>query len=537
MATIILQAAGAYLGGLIGATAATVGTAAGAVAGYLIDRALLAGTRHVEGPRLSSARPFTAEDGAPVPRLYGTARLSGTVIWATRFEEVRNTERQGGKGGPKVTTYTYFANAAFGLCEGEIACIRRVWADGRELDLNGVNMRVHRGTTDQLPDPLIEARQGTGNTPAYRGTAYVVFERLPLDDYGNRLPQLQFEVIRPVGGLARGVQAVALIPGSTEFGYAPPEATRLLREGEAEAVNRHVLFGASDFAASVDELQAVCPNLKHVALVVAWFGDDLRAGNCTVRPKVVGGGAAATGTTWRVSDVEGTSAPAVSQAGGRAAYGGTPSDASVMDAIGDLKARGLSVTLYPFIMMDIPADNELPDPHGAGSQAAYPWRGRITCDPAPGAAMSADTTAAARTQAGAFFGDAVPGHFTAGGGQVHFSGAADEWGYRRMVLHYARLAAEARGDHVRRGLRLVLCGRGSAGQSRSQRHRGRRLRQAVGLPPQGSRELVVERTFQSAWRGRGRLADRLGSPLEADLVHRTRLPGLRQGTKPAERLP
>ena len=41
MATIILQAAGAYLGGLIGATAATIGTAAGAVAGYLLDQALL----------------------------------------------------------------------------------------------------------------------------------------------------------------------------------------------------------------------------------------------------------------------------------------------------------------------------------------------------------------------------------------------------------------------------------------------------------------------------------------------------------------
>lgn len=445
MATIILQAAGAYLGGLIGATATTVGTAAGAVAGYLLDRALLNGATRIEGPRLASAPPLTAEDGSPVPRLYGTARLGATLIWATRFEEVRSSERQGAKGGPKVTSYAYYANAAFALCEGEIAGIRRVWADGRELDLDGIDMRVHRGTADQLPDPLIEAKQGQGNTPAYRGIAYVVFERLPLDDYGNRLPQLQFEVIRPVGALTRAVKAVALIPGSTEFGYAPLGTTRSLREGQAEALNRHVLFGASDFAASVNELQAVCPNLKHVALVVAWFADDLRAGTCTVRPKVVSGGAAATGTAWRVSDLEGADADTVTQDGGRDAFGGTPSDASVIDAIRDLKARGLKVTFYPFVMMDVPAGNALPDPYGGTAQAAYPWRGRITCHPAAGQTDSADRTAVARAQAQAFFGDALVADFSSGGGQVHFSGGADEWGYRRMILHYARLAQEAGG--------------------------------------------------------------------------------------------
>ena len=68
MATIILQAAGAYLGGLIGATATTVGTAAGAVAGYLLDRALLNGATRIEGPRLASAPPLTAEDGSPAAR-------------------------------------------------------------------------------------------------------------------------------------------------------------------------------------------------------------------------------------------------------------------------------------------------------------------------------------------------------------------------------------------------------------------------------------------------------------------------------------
>lgn len=44
-----------------------IGTAAGAVAGYMLDTALINGTRRVEGPRLASARPFSAEEGAPIP--------------------------------------------------------------------------------------------------------------------------------------------------------------------------------------------------------------------------------------------------------------------------------------------------------------------------------------------------------------------------------------------------------------------------------------------------------------------------------------
>jgi len=101
MATLLLQAAGAALGGVFGAAGAAIGTAAGALGGYLIDTALINSTRHIEGARLSGAQPLTAEEGAPMARVFGHARMAGTVIWATRFEETARTERQGGKGGPK----------------------------------------------------------------------------------------------------------------------------------------------------------------------------------------------------------------------------------------------------------------------------------------------------------------------------------------------------------------------------------------------------------------------------------------------------
>lgn len=77
MATIVLQAAGAFIGGALGPVGSAIGSAAGAMAGYMIDRALIEGTRRVEGPRLGAMRPFMAEEGAPVARVYGTARLGG----------------------------------------------------------------------------------------------------------------------------------------------------------------------------------------------------------------------------------------------------------------------------------------------------------------------------------------------------------------------------------------------------------------------------------------------------------------------------
>ncbi len=448
MATILLQAAGAWLGGMLGSTAGVIGGAVGAVAGYWVDQTLIRGTQTIEGQRLKSNRPFSAEDGAPLPRLYGTMRLSGVMIWATRFEETRTTSRQGGKaigGGAKVTEYSYFANVAFALCEGEIAGVRRIWADGRELDQTGVELRVYNGGESQSADPLILARQGEGNTPAYRGAAYVVFERFPLAAYGNRIPQFQFEVMRPVGQAARGVRAVAVIPGSSEYALASDLVSRTVKPGETVGANRHVLYAGSDLEASLDDLMATCPNLEHVALVVSWFGDDLRCGHCRIRPTVVQTDRDGFSAEWSASGITRSMATPSSAHDGSPAFGGSPSDQSVMQAIALLKARGLKVTLYPLLLMDIAQDNGLPDPYGESQQGAYPWRGRITGAVAAGRPDSTDGVAAARTQVEAFLGHAEVADFTPERETVLFGGAASDFGYRRFILHFAELARASGG--------------------------------------------------------------------------------------------
>jgi hypothetical protein len=133
----------------------------------------------------------------------------------------------------------------------------------------------------------------------------------------------------------------------------------------------------------------------------------------------------------------------------RPVYGGTPADFAVVQAIQEMKARGLRVTFYPFILMDVPPGNTLPNPYSDNAaetgQPAFPWRGRITCSPAAGYAGTVDKTATAASQVAALFGAATPASFSVSGESVSWTGPSGDWGLRRMVLHYAHLCAAAGG--------------------------------------------------------------------------------------------
>lgn len=58
--------------------------------------------------------------------------------------------------------------------------------------MTGIN--VHLGSSQQLPDAIIEATEGIGLTPGFRGTSYFVIEQLFLGDFGNRIPRFEVEV-------------------------------------------------------------------------------------------------------------------------------------------------------------------------------------------------------------------------------------------------------------------------------------------------------------------------------------------------------
>jgi hypothetical protein len=180
-------------------------------------------TRKIKGPRLEDLSVSLADYGTPIPRVWGTRRLNPQIIWA---EPLREKKKKSKTKGGKYTEYKYFGTWAVLLCDHEIDAVTRIWFDKRliyqrkaagpisaaaavlsmltgdsnQIKLaNGQNMRVYLGTEDQEPDPRIEAwcedRYGADSCPAYRGSAYIVFEEIPLETVGNRIPQITVEVV------------------------------------------------------------------------------------------------------------------------------------------------------------------------------------------------------------------------------------------------------------------------------------------------------------------------------------------------------
>lgn len=264
MATVVLTAVGTALGGPVGA-------AIGGLIGNLADHAVLFRPRGREGARLSDLQVQTSSYGTQVPRLFGTMRVAGTVIWATDLRETKS-RTGGGKGRPSVTTYDYSASFAVALSARRIVRVKRIWADGNLLrgaagdfktELGA--FRVHGGGEDQAVDPLIAAAQGTGVAPAHRGIAYAVFEDLALADYGNRIPSLTFEVeadegLVDIGTIARDLTqgrmdgaSLGRVGGYAAGGADVREALAPLVESHGLALDGLTLSKAGDVAADIGE--------------------------------------------------------------------------------------------------------------------------------------------------------------------------------------------------------------------------------------------------------------------------------------------
>jgi hypothetical protein len=267
-----------------------------------------------------------ASEGDAIGRSFGRVRMGTQVIWASRFLESVVTTGGGGKGAhrqPTHSSYSYSVSLALALGEGVVTQIGRVWADGIEVAKDDFNWRLYTGDEAQLPDAKIEAVEGAGMAPAFRGTAYVVLEDLDLARFGNRVPQFSFEVLRraqPAGGSSdpgATISGVALIPGTGEYALATTPVHFQYGPGVNKSINVNSASGKTDFATSIEELRGELSNIKSVSLVVSWFGDDLRANRCQLRPKVEQVAFDGVAMAWQVSGVARAAALTVSQVDNR----------------------------------------------------------------------------------------------------------------------------------------------------------------------------------------------------------------------------
>lgn len=411
-----------------------------------------------EEARLEESKITSASEGTTIAQLWGRQRVPGQVMWATKFREVVEVDTQtqsGGKGGgpdtvTETTSYRYFQSFAIGLCQGNGARVRlgRIWADGIELDQSDSTIRFYEGTETQTPDSAIVAIEG--DAPAYRGIAYLVFDDFEITPHGNRIPQITVEVTRTKDDdpdrIEENLEAITMIPAANEFIYG----TRTYFTGggeDSKTENVSQVPDTPDLEVSLDQLEDDVTNISSVELVVAWFGDDLRCGNCEIKPKIDFREKNVKPTDWRVATETRATADLVSEyETGKVAFGGTPADITVREALTEIKGRGHRAVFYPFIMMDIEAGNSLPDPYSnnaaSSGQPVYPWRGRVTCSPAAGFTGTADKTGTAATQVAAFTGTAAASDFgTWNGTNLPYTGPS-EWSFRRMVLHYAHLCKD-----------------------------------------------------------------------------------------------
>jgi hypothetical protein len=178
-------------GPILGAAGLAIGGPFGALLGAQIGRTAENALR-ARGS-MPAVRIQQSSYGEPIPSLFGSVRIAGTLIWALPFSSHVNSVSRG---------KAYTTSFALGLSARAIRGIGRIWADGSELrnssgEFDGpqLKMRVYTGQNQDVIDPIISAVEGAGYSPSYRKLCYVVFEDFPIFRFGNRIPNLNFEVI------------------------------------------------------------------------------------------------------------------------------------------------------------------------------------------------------------------------------------------------------------------------------------------------------------------------------------------------------
>jgi hypothetical protein len=182
---------------------------------------------HQQGARAGDLNVQVSTYGTALPIHYGTIRCAGNVIWGQRILEVSQEKGGGGKSGGGATVYSYFGRFAVAFGEGTAKGFKRIWADNKLIwdgqhNTGGAKLgpyTFYTGTEDQLPNAFMESFEGPGNVPGYRGVCYMVFEKLPVTQFGGRLPNMNFE-LGYEGETVSATDEISPSDGVTDNAYA-----------------------------------------------------------------------------------------------------------------------------------------------------------------------------------------------------------------------------------------------------------------------------------------------------------------------------
>lgn len=208
----------------------------------------LTASQRFEGPRLKTVDVSVADYGTPFPEVDGYCRIDGNLIsWSPplREEEVESKTKGG-----KYTNYRYFWTG-FAVAAGhEIDAIAKIRMDNHlVLDLTkpgpisvlagffdglggspvklklGSNLRLYMGTETQEIDPTYEAwcedRYGPDSATARRGVAGAMFVDVPVEKFGNRVPQISMDVVNNPDPAYLTDSKISSVAGLDLFFFSP----------------------------------------------------------------------------------------------------------------------------------------------------------------------------------------------------------------------------------------------------------------------------------------------------------------------------
>lgn len=329
------------------------------------------------GHRIEEINIQGLNDKRPIPIVFGRAKLAGNIIWTSpiiekssnhqrvishRYSEVIHTH----------TDYNYFINFAIAICEGEVHELISLTMDDTIVNIHGFTHRFYHGTGNQEADPLIK-------NIAFRGTCYIVFENFPLSQFGNRIPNMIFEVqVKDnKNAIASKLNGITIVPGSGEFVYGTTAVFKFahyeidgqrFRIGKGSSQNQQLIGNETNLVHAIRNLRRDLPNLGWVAPVIGWFLTNPQLDSpYQFGPAVEYQDKSYTEPyQWSVAQYNRSNARLIGHSDGKARYGGTPADRTVTEMLEHLKRQGYKVMLNPMFFVD---------------DAAKTWRGRVTGSP------------------------------------------------------------------------------------------------------------------------------------------------------------
>ncbi|MDR2760447.1 MAG: glycoside hydrolase TIM-barrel-like domain-containing protein [Rickettsiales bacterium] len=349
--------------------------------------------------KLSELSIQTSAYNRIIPRVYGTNKIAGNVIWLDEAKEVWNNNvatiklSKGQKIKQNAIEYFYFLNFAIAICENEIELPKNVWADTTLLNLDDYAYRFHSGSNDQEQDPLIKSKNE--NCPAYRGLAYIVFENFPLSQFNNRLPNFLFEVTRKNNFSAAGVpisvndavDGLKLFPFCGNYLYHEKIQYRgkysfvynyfMAGNGECFPLNKYNAGAYSDSVLSLRQLGDAFAGGGYYCVSSTFFANQRNIGDCFLTPRAefnfftegiffIGLEILTRPDMWHVGNRNRFNAPLLESVGGKFRYfGGTPSDDSMLSIFNYIKSIGGKTIFCPNIYVDSEEKGEGKDLFGS----------------------------------------------------------------------------------------------------------------------------------------------------------------------------